>query len=188
MCGHSSPEPRKDAIDNVVAELGDSAAFGLQLLATIYRRTENSQKANACEQRALQLNPFLFKSYETLCNSGVFPDPTKVFTLDGLESLSRCHGHNAILSLANSLSGAPGFTVPPEQPAQHAFPHPAISVCPPQVNATSTPNMAQVQANMITPQFQKQLQITGGLGSVPFSSVKSLGASSTDFSIPMIDM
>ena len=120
LTGGDSLDPKKEnSPEEMNSEFGDSASFALQLLASIYSSTERSAKANDCDQKALKLNPFLWKSFEALCNRGVYPDPAKTFTVTGLDSLKHCHGINAILSLVNSnmssaanVSGSPNNSLP----------------------------------------------------------------------------
>lgn len=54
-----------------------------------------------CDRKALKLNPFLWKSYEALCNRGDFPEPSQIFNLSHLENMAQCHGVNTILNIAN---------------------------------------------------------------------------------------
>lgn len=49
-------------------------------------------KGNDAHKLALKLNPFLWHSFEELCNVGESVDPTKVFQLDKLDNFSMCHG------------------------------------------------------------------------------------------------
>eukprot|EP00095_Tigriopus_kingsejongensis_P007603 maker-scaffold417_size177606-snap-gene-0.56 protein:Tk07603 transcript:maker-scaffold417_size177606-snap-gene-0.56-mRNA-1 annotation:"cell division cycle protein 27-like protein" len=93
--------------DEFVAEFGDSAAFALQLLARLYGQTERRQRACEADRKALKLNPFLWKSFEALCQRGEFPDPTQMFTVKHLESFSQCHGINGVIHAVNSLPNAP---------------------------------------------------------------------------------
>jgi hypothetical protein len=57
------------------------------------------------EKKALKLNPFLWKSYESLCNLGEFSlAPDTVFSLEGVDSLQDCHGANPLVNFLNSFS------------------------------------------------------------------------------------
>lgn len=49
-------------------------------------------KGNEAHKLALKLNPFLWHSFEELCNVGEKVDPAKVFQLDKLDSFAMCHG------------------------------------------------------------------------------------------------
>lgn len=49
-------------------------------------------KGNEAHKLALKLNPFLWHSFEELCNVGEKVDPAKVFQLDKLDSFIMCHG------------------------------------------------------------------------------------------------
>lgn len=94
--------PRKElTLEDIQSEFGDSTSFALQLLSKIYSQTERTQKAVDADRKALRLNPFLWKSFESLCNKGDSPDPNKVFSTSNLDSFSHCHGSNTIISFVN---------------------------------------------------------------------------------------
>ena len=54
------------------------------------------------EKKALRLNPFLWTSFESLCNKGEFVHPDKVFDIDNLDNFSHCQGVNPLVNLVNS--------------------------------------------------------------------------------------
>lgn len=49
-------------------------------------------KGNDAHKLALKLNPFLWHSFEELCNVGEVVDPIKIFQLDKLDNFTMCHG------------------------------------------------------------------------------------------------
>ena len=125
--------PLKDAnLDEIQAEFGDATGFALQLLSKIYSQTERRQKAILAERKALKLNPFLWKSYESLCDKGDAPDPHKVFTTNGLDNFSHCHGNNTIISLVNQQVSHP--VTAPSVPA-------TATLAQPNIFSTPIPNM-----------------------------------------------
>ena len=79
----------KDSCDDVVASFKDIASFALQMLAQIYSKTERLSKANEADKRALKLNPMLWKSFESLCQRGDFPDPETIFNADIIEDIDQ---------------------------------------------------------------------------------------------------
>jgi hypothetical protein len=52
----------------------------------------------------LKLNPFLWKSFESLCQRGDNPDPASIFTLSNIDNFVQSQGLNPILQYANSLA------------------------------------------------------------------------------------
>lgn len=54
------------------------------------------------DKMALRLNPFLWSSYESLCNKGEFVSPDKIFDLEHVENLAHCQGVNPLVNLVNS--------------------------------------------------------------------------------------
>ncbi|GAB6019681.1 anaphase-promoting complex subunit cdc27 [Chamberlinius hualienensis] len=85
--------------DDLIIEFEDSASFVLQLLGKICSRTERPKKAAEAYRKSLKLNPFMWSSYEALCNMGENPDPSKIFQFTSAENLSMCQGNNYVASL-----------------------------------------------------------------------------------------
>lgn len=149
-------DPRKDvSADEMSAELGDSAAFGLQILATLYAQSERIAKANDCDKKALKMNPFLWKSFEGLCRRGDQPDPAKTFSVAGLDNFAQCHGVNSIINLVNNNAAAAAaaaaaanttttvITAPKttQTPQSHSQQQQLLTPAPyPNITVTSTPN------------------------------------------------
>jgi len=99
----NSLDPRRDvSLDDFHVEFGDKTSFALQLLSGIYERTERRNKAVELEKKALHLNPFLWSSFESLCNKGEFVSPEKIFDLEHVDNFSQCHGVNPLVNLVNS--------------------------------------------------------------------------------------
>jgi hypothetical protein len=74
------------------------------------------------EKKALKLNPFLWKSYESLCNLGEFRlEPQTVFDLEAVDSLQDCHGANPLVNFINSYSEGPAAEQQQQQQQQPVF-------------------------------------------------------------------
>ena len=109
------------------------------------------------DKKALRLNPFLWSSYESLCNKGEFLAPEKVFDLEHLDNFSHCQGVNPLVNLVNSNLENRQERY---QEQQEAGPQPAVpatpiqSAVPPTLNILQTPAQPQVPAQHIfsTPQ------------------------------------
>lgn len=99
LTGGSVLHPK--TMEELATEYGDLACFALQLLGLICARTERLARAAEAFKRSLKLNPFLWQSFVALCDQGDKCDPSKVFRLDSLDSLSGCHG-NTVLTLVNN--------------------------------------------------------------------------------------
>uniref|UniRef100_UPI00398E8100 cell division cycle protein 27 homolog isoform X3 n=1 Tax=Pristiophorus japonicus TaxID=55135 RepID=UPI00398E8100 len=74
--------------DDIVTEFGDSACFTLSLLGHIYCKTDRMAKGSECYQKSLNLNPFLWSPFESLCEIGEKPDPDQTFKLTSLQNFS----------------------------------------------------------------------------------------------------
>jgi len=96
-------DPRKEVnLDETVSMFGDKAAFALQILSSIYNRSERGSKAAEADRKALKLNPFLWHSFESLCNAGEVSDPSSIWDPETLETLAHCTGSNPVMSVLNS--------------------------------------------------------------------------------------
>lgn len=94
-------------IEEIVTQFGDQACFALQIIAKIYHKMMRTAKAIEAHKLALKLNPFLWHSFEELCNIGEKVDPSKIFQLEKLDNFAMCHGTNQL----NYIS-EPDFIVP----------------------------------------------------------------------------
>lgn len=140
----------KDVCDEVVNNFQDNACFALQILASIYKRTERIPRANEAERRALKLNPLLWKSFENLCQRGEFVDPDTVFSAERIEDLDFCTGSNHILKHANrarEFSNGNGGLQPSSGMAQTASNHPPA----PRASLLATPSFPTRGSSTSTP-------------------------------------
>lgn len=79
-------------LEEIITQFGEHACFSLQIIAKIYYKMMRTAKGNDAHKLALKLNPFLWHSFEELCNVGEVVDPAKIFQLDKLDNFSMCHG------------------------------------------------------------------------------------------------
>lgn len=79
-------------MEEIATQFGEHACFSLQIIAKIYYKMMRTAKGNDAHKLALKLNPFLWHSFEELCNVGEVVDPTKIFQLDKLDNFAMCHG------------------------------------------------------------------------------------------------
>lgn len=79
-------------LEEIITQFGEQACFSLQIIAKIYYKMMRTARGNEAHKLALKLNPFLWHSFEELCNVGEKVDPAKVFQLDKLDSFAMCHG------------------------------------------------------------------------------------------------
>ncbi|XP_021937878.1 cell division cycle protein 27 homolog isoform X2 [Zootermopsis nevadensis] len=94
---------RSRSFDELVSEFGDQACFALQILARICSQSERCSKAAEACVKALKLNPFLWNSFEELCNRGEKPDPFRTFQVSHLENFTMCHGNNPMVNFVNNF-------------------------------------------------------------------------------------
>lgn len=86
LTGSSFPKSR--SCEEISSDFGDSAPFALQLLGNMCRKAERLSKATEAYKHSLKLNPFLWKSFEVLCDLGEKPEPESVFQLPPSSTLS----------------------------------------------------------------------------------------------------
>jgi len=71
--------PSANPISNISNEFGSLAGVTLQLLGNIYRKSSLSLKAIDCYKQSLKHNPFLWSSFESLCQMGEKIDTSDYF-------------------------------------------------------------------------------------------------------------
>jgi len=103
-------DPRKELqLEEIISNFGDKAAFALQLLSKLYRKSEKQRQATDIDKKALKIAPFLWSSFSSLCSAGENVDPNIIWDADNLESLDFCTGANPVMNLINctvtNLSG-----------------------------------------------------------------------------------
>ncbi|KAK2588331.1 hypothetical protein KPH14_004348 [Odynerus spinipes] len=96
------------SLEEITTQFGEQACFSLQIIAKIYYKMMRTAKGNEAHKLALKMNPFLWHSFEELCNVGEKVDPTKIFSLDKIDNFAMCHGTTPILSYIPE----PDFIVP----------------------------------------------------------------------------
>ncbi len=139
----------KDSCDDVVTSFKDIASFALQMLAQIYSKTERLSKANEADKRALKLNPMLWKSFESLCQRGDFPDPETIFNADIIEDIDQCSGSNHVLNYANKICqrDLPSAPAPPQQSSSNS----ASNLPQPRMSLLQTPAISSRGSSTSTP-------------------------------------
>jgi anaphase-promoting complex subunit 3 len=95
-------------LEEIITQFGEQACFSLQIIAKIYYKMMRTARGNEAHKLALKLNPFLWHSFEELCNVGEKVDPAKVFQLDKLDSFAMCHGNTATFNVAEPDLIVPG--------------------------------------------------------------------------------
>lgn len=88
--------------DDIISEFGDEACFVFKILAIIASKTHRIELTAEMYKKSLKLNPFLWNSFEQLCNLGCEPDPNDVFTVSKLDNFSCCHGVNPVVNYVNN--------------------------------------------------------------------------------------
>lgn len=91
-------------LEEIITQFGEQACFSLQIIAKIYYKMMRTARGNEAHKLALKLNPFLWHSFEELCNVGEKVDPAKVFQLDKLDSFAMCHGTMSTLNYVTDMT------------------------------------------------------------------------------------
>lgn len=66
-------------LETIASEFGSAAGYGLALLGQICRKSEQTGRAAECFKSSLKYNPYLWTSFENLCQLGEKPDPADYF-------------------------------------------------------------------------------------------------------------
>ncbi|XP_027052490.1 cell division cycle protein 27 homolog [Pocillopora damicornis] len=66
-------------LETIASEFGSAAGYGLALLGQICRKSEQFARAAECFKSSLKYNPFLWSSFENLCQLGEKPDAADYF-------------------------------------------------------------------------------------------------------------
>jgi len=100
-------EVRKEVkVEEMEKRFGERAAFALQILSSLYARTERAAKAADADRKALKLNPLLWKSFESLSLAGEKVDVESVWDTSSMEELAHTTGTNPIMNLVNAATTA----------------------------------------------------------------------------------
>ncbi|CAH1998934.1 unnamed protein product [Acanthoscelides obtectus] len=89
--------------DEFIKEYDEQACFVWVLLGRIAAKTERKSLAIEAWKKALKLNPFLWTSFELLCEIGDKPNPQNIFQITSMDNLSMCQ--------ANGLNSAESIIV-----------------------------------------------------------------------------
>ena len=88
--------------DDIISEFGDESCFVFKILAIIASKTHRIELTAEMYKKSLKLNPFLWHSFEQLCNLGYEPDPNDIFTVSKMENFTCCHGINPVVNYVNN--------------------------------------------------------------------------------------
>ena len=160
----------KLAIEEIASGFGDAAGFALQILARIYATTERTTKGIDADKAALYVNPFLWSSFESLCNTNCSTiDPHKLFNVDHLKNFSHCHGVNSILSYANNVVAKIGGQniQPAQNPSTNQYTNTHANQNVRHGSATSTPILPAVNPASLAPTNVLKNQTTQLQSNVP---------------------
>lgn len=116
-------------VDFVVTSFGDSAPFACQLLGKVNIQATRTKEAHEAYLRSLKLNPFLWDSFDSICQTGENINPETVFQVfvhlnfnqlgalpiltfafvqtSHLDSFSMCHGTQTVVTLVGNQNQEP---------------------------------------------------------------------------------
>ena len=103
LTGETAFKTKESSYDELITEFGDKSCFVFKLLATIAMKTNRNEQAAEFYQRSLKLNPFLWNSFEQLCDMGQKVEPNEIFTVAKLDNFSSCHGVNPVVNFVNNM-------------------------------------------------------------------------------------
>lgn len=101
----------KDIDKDIISEFGDESCFVFKLLAIIASKTHRIEHTAEMYKKSLKLNPFLWDSFEQLCNLGYKPDPAETFTVSKMDNFNCCQGVNPVVSYVNNNFSEHNYTI-----------------------------------------------------------------------------
>jgi hypothetical protein len=105
-------KPVFEQLEEIERSFGDLACFALQLLGNIYQETQRIAQAKEAFAYSLRLNPFLFASYQRLCDLGEKPEPTDIFQLKASHKMSALLGSGTVPESVSGKDGGQQFLYP----------------------------------------------------------------------------
>ncbi|EEB14099.1 cell division cycle, putative [Pediculus humanus corporis] len=102
LTGQSIMKSKEINDDDIISEFGDESCFVFKILAIIASKTHRIELTAEMYKKSLKLNPFLWHSFEQLCNLGYEPDPNDIFTVSKMENFTCCHGINPVVNYVNN--------------------------------------------------------------------------------------
>lgn len=158
-------------LDIIASEFGEHATYALQLLAKVYIATERRTRAADAHRKALSLNPFMWKSFVQLCNTGEKIDPHQVFQINnsdftfGVTTLVNLVSNSENISFVNS-------NIPVNTSINTNITPNNVSTRTPMSMSTSiTPRTPM--STSITPEIQAPIKrmhsVFSGIAPIPFS-------------------
>lgn len=134
---NSSTSSKQKLYDEIIKEYGtEYASHVLQILATVYCKTDRVAQAVDFYKKSLRLNPFMWSSFEAICNLGEKAEPSKYFTFT-----SALNAYKAQILDSNSLN-----LIANSQNQQST-----------NTNEKPQPNVLQQQTQTQAPQILKQI-------------------------------
>ncbi|XP_035661113.1 cell division cycle protein 27 homolog [Branchiostoma floridae] len=109
---------KQRSYEELVTEFGDAGCFSMQLLGKIFAKSERNKRATDCYKQSLKHNPFLWSSYQALCDIGEKPDPDEVFQLTNLQNFSSCQSSFPPPALTPHQGGTSDITPPTQDIAK----------------------------------------------------------------------
>ncbi|KAG5682116.1 hypothetical protein PVAND_011495 [Polypedilum vanderplanki] len=134
LCNNRTPKTQKD-LDAISKEYGiELSGFVMQLMSKICQKTERISLANDCCRESLKNNPFLWQSFNDLCNRGERPNVKDIFQIRNDELLVQLE--NQLLYVSNAC---------PDRNTN--FNDKNISISGSQLNCITTPNNIMTTAH-----------------------------------------
>lgn len=90
----------KKEVNEIKEDFGEVASFALNILGLVCSNTERKEQAVYCFKESLQLNPFLWSSFQMLCELGDTTDPVQTFKMSRENLASVCKHPSTFTSLS----------------------------------------------------------------------------------------
>lgn len=89
-------------LETIASEFGSAAGYGLALLGQICRKSEQFARAAECFKSSLKYNPYLWSSFENLCQLGEKPDPADYFKSSSCPKITSSIPHRENMTVGST--------------------------------------------------------------------------------------
>lgn len=89
-------------LEAIASELGSAAGYGLALLGQICRKGDQFTRAAECFKSSLKYNPYLWSSFQSLCEIGQRPDPADYFKSSSCPKITSSITHRENMTVGST--------------------------------------------------------------------------------------
>ncbi|KAJ7380485.1 anaphase-promoting complex subunit cdc27 [Desmophyllum pertusum] len=159
-------------LETIASEFGSAAGYGLALLGQICRKSEQFSRAAECFKSSLKYNPYLWSSFENLCQLGEKPDPADYFKSSSCPKITSSISHREHMTVGSATITMD--TTSPSDNQRRNIDSVSSENLDPSQNATPQ-NNSMLIAPSVPSSRPGSIELSGGCFSVQSSAVSVVG-------------